>query len=92
MYLLHTKEIDDASGNPQDGQLERHVDPRADPAQLGLERTADLPVRAGVIDIRPIRRHPRGGRADNSRQLDKQGRDALVWPDMASEGGVNLVW
>lgn len=50
-------------------------------AQLGLEGTADLQVRDGVIEIRAIRRHPREGWADDARRLAEQGDDAgLAWP------------
>jgi antitoxin MazE len=51
-------------------------------AQVGLEGTADLQVRDGVIEIRPVRRNPREGWAE----------DALVWPELASEGDEALVW
>ena len=58
----------------------------------GLEGTADLQVRDGVIEIRPVRRNPREGLADDARRLGQQGGDALVWPDVANQGDVNLVW
>ena len=51
-------------------------------AQIGLEGTADLQVRDGVIEIRAIRRNPREGWAD----------DALVWPELANAGDPELVW
>ena len=60
--------------------------------QLGLERTADLQVRDGVVEIRAFRRNPRGGWADDARRLAKQGGDALVWPEAANEGDDELVW
>lgn len=61
-------------------------------AQVGLEGTADLQVRDGVIEIRPVRRNPREGRAEDARRLAKQGGDALVWSEMANEGDDELVW
>ena len=61
-------------------------------AQLGLERTADLQVRDGVIEICAVRRNPREGWADDARRLAGQGGDALVWPMVANEGDDDLVW
>ena len=54
-------------------------------AQLGLEGTADLQVRDGVIEIRPIRRNPREGWAEDARAIAAGGDDALVWPEFANE-------
>jgi antitoxin MazE len=61
-------------------------------AQLGLEGTADLQVRNGVIEIRAVRRNPREGWADDARRLAALGGDGLVWPDVANEGDDKLVW
>ncbi len=61
-------------------------------AQVGLEGTADLQVRDGVIEIRAIRRNSREGWADDARRLAAQGDDALVWPEFANEGDDKLVW
>ncbi len=61
-------------------------------AQLGLEGTADLQVRDGVIEIRPLHRNPREGWADDARRLARQGGDALVWPELANAGDDELVW
>jgi antitoxin MazE len=61
-------------------------------AQAGLEGTADLQLRDGVIEIRAIRRNPREGWADDARRRAEQGGDALVWPEFANEGGDELVW
>jgi antitoxin MazE len=61
-------------------------------AQVGLEGSADLQVRDGVIEIRPIHRRPREGWADDARRLAEQGSDALVWPEIANEGDNELVW
>ena len=59
---------------------------------VGLEGTADLQVRDGVIEIRAVRRNPREGWADDARRLAAQGGDALVWPEVANEGDSELVW
>ncbi len=61
-------------------------------AQLGLAGSADLQVRDGVIEIRPIRRNPREGWADDAKRLAQQGGDALVWPEVANEGDAEIVW
>jgi antitoxin MazE len=61
-------------------------------AQLGLEGSADLQVRDGVIEIRAVRRNPREGWADDARKLAEQGGDVLVWPELANEGDDELVW
>jgi antitoxin MazE len=61
-------------------------------AQLGLEGSADLQVRDGVIEIRPVRRNPREGWAEGARRLAEEGDDALVWPAFANEGDDRLVW
>jgi antitoxin MazE len=59
---------------------------------VGLEGTADLQVRDGVIEIRAVRRNPREGWADDARRLAAQGGDALLWPEVANEGDSKLVW
>ena len=62
-------------------------------AQVGLEGAADLQVRDGVIEIRPLRRNPREGWAEDARRLAGHGDDALVWPDdVANAGDGELVW
>ncbi len=61
-------------------------------AQLGLEATADLQVRDGVIEIRAIRRNPREGWAADAQRLAVDGADALVWPEVSNEGDADLVW
>lgn len=61
-------------------------------AQVGLEGSADLQVRDGVIEIRPVRRNPREGWAEDAQRLAEQGGDALVWPELANEGDGKLTW
>jgi antitoxin MazE len=61
-------------------------------AQLGLESTADLQVRDGVIEIRAVRRDPREGWADDARKIAEQGDDKPVWPEFANEGDHDLAW
>jgi antitoxin MazE len=61
-------------------------------AQVGLEGAADLQVRDGVIEIRPLPRNPREGWAEDARRLAEQGGDALLWPEIANQGDSKLVW
>jgi antitoxin MazE len=61
-------------------------------AQVGLEGSADLQVRDGVIEIRPVRRNRREGWEQDARRLAVEGGDALVWPGLANEGDDELVW
>jgi len=61
-------------------------------AQVGLGGSADLQVRNGVIEIRPIRRNPREGWAEDAQRVAQDGCDALVWPELANEGDRDLVW
>ncbi len=61
-------------------------------AQVGLEGTADLQVRDGVIEIRPVRRNPREGWADDARRIAEQQDDGLAWPEFANDGDDQLVW
>jgi antitoxin MazE len=61
-------------------------------AQVGLQGVADLQVRDGVIEIRPVQRNPREGWADDARRLAAREGDALVWPEVANEGDDARVW
>ena len=61
-------------------------------ALLGFEDRADLQVRDGVIEIRPVRRNPREGWAEDARRLAGQGDDALAWPEFVNKGDEELRW
>ena len=61
-------------------------------AQVGLEGTADLQVRNGVIEIRPVRRNPREGWAEDAQRLANSGDSALVWPEVSNEVDDDWVW
>ncbi|MBK5931773.1 AbrB/MazE/SpoVT family DNA-binding domain-containing protein [Halochromatium salexigens] len=61
-------------------------------AQVGLEGAADLQVRNGVIEIRPLHRHPRQGWAEDAERLAQEGEDGLVWPAFANQDDDDLVW
>ena len=66
--------------------------PKPHLAQLGLERTADLQVRDGVIEIRAVRRNPREGWADDARRLAGQGRAATRWSGRWSPTRATTTW
>ena len=62
-------------------------------SQLGLEDTVDLQVRDGVLEIRPLRRDPRPGWAEDAKRIAAQaGDEALVWPEFANAGDDKLAW
>ena len=61
-------------------------------AQVGLTGRADLQVRNGVIEIRPSRRNPRAGWAEDSARLAAAAEDAPVWPEVANEDDARLQW
>jgi antitoxin MazE len=60
--------------------------------QLGMEGTADLQVRDGVIEIRPLRRNLREGWAADAQRVAAAGDDAPVWPEVANIGDDALLW
>lgn len=74
------------------GSLQGIVIPAFILAQVGLEGEADLHVRDGVIEIRPLRRHPREGWAEDARRIAEAGDDAFVWPEANSARDEELVW
>ena len=60
--------------------------------QVGFEDTADMRVKNGVIEIRPIKRHPREGWASDSQRIASAGDDQLVWPEFSNDGDTDLAW
>ena len=71
-------------GNSQGVLIPKHI-----LAQVGLDGTADLQVRDGVIEIRAIHRKPREGWAGDAAKLAAVSGDTLVWPDVANDGAKN---
>ena len=61
-------------------------------AQLGLEDTADLQVRDGVLEIRALREHPRHGWAEDAERIAQAGDDELVWPEFSNADDADLAW
>ena len=63
--------------------------------QTGLLDAADLQVKNGVIEIRPIKRSPREGWAADSQRVAQSEDDvlnALVGPEFANADDKNLTW
>jgi antitoxin MazE len=60
--------------------------------QTGLLDAADLQVKNGVIEIRPLKRNPREGWAADSQRVAQTGDDALVWPEFANIDDKDLKW
>ena len=60
--------------------------------QTGLIGAADLQVVSGVIEIRPVKRHPREGWADDSAGVAQHEGAALAWPEFANEKNASLQW
>lgn len=61
-------------------------------SQLGLTDGADLQVRNGVIEIRPLKVNPRKGWAQDSQRIALAGDDQLSWPEFSNEGDAELNW
>ncbi len=60
--------------------------------QVGIEGTADLQVKNGVIEIRPVKRNLREGWDKDSQAIALANDDQLVWPAFANKGDAGLVW
>lgn len=61
-------------------------------AQVGLADAADMQVKNGVIEIRPLKANPRAGWALDSQRIAQAGDDKLVWPEVSNAGDAELVW
>lgn len=61
-------------------------------AQVGLEGAADLQVKNGVIEIRPLKSNPREGWAEDSARIAQAGDDKLLWPEFGNADDAELVW
>ena len=60
--------------------------------QTGLLDAADLQVKNGVIEIRPLKRNPREGWAADSQRIAQAGDDVLLWPEFANADDASLQW
>ena len=66
--------------------------PKSILAQVGLETSADLQVRNGVIEIRPVQRNPREGWSEDARKLVTLGDDSPIWPELANPADSAWEW
>lgn len=60
--------------------------------QLGLDKVANLEVKDGVIEIRPVHAAARAGWAADSQRIAAVADDTLVWPDISNQDDANLQW
>ena len=60
--------------------------------QTGLLDAADLQVKNGVIEIRPLKRNPRDGWAADSQRVVQTWDDALAWPEFSNADDEGLKW
>ncbi|MDD5480285.1 AbrB/MazE/SpoVT family DNA-binding domain-containing protein [Rhodoferax sp.] len=60
--------------------------------QTGLLDVADLQVHDGVIEIRPLQRHPREGWAADSQRVALAADDVWGWPEFANAADQDLLW
>ncbi len=66
--------------------------PKAILVETGFTDVAELILNKGVIEIRPIKNHPRVGWTQDAQGIAAQTDDALVWPALANEGDEVLQW
>ncbi len=60
--------------------------------QTGLLDAADLQVKNGVIEIRPLKRNPREGWVADSQRVAQAADDVLMWPEFANADDKDLKW
>jgi antitoxin MazE len=60
--------------------------------QTGLVDAADLQVVNGVIEIRPLKRNPREGWAEDSQSIAIGEDDGLLWPEFINDADKDLKW
>lgn len=61
-------------------------------AEVGLTDEAVMSIENDALVLRPVRRSPREGWADASREVAEQGDDALVWPEFVNYDDKHLKW
>ena len=60
--------------------------------RVGIGDPVDITVEEGRIVMAPLKRRPRAGWAEASREVAEAGDDALVWPEFGNPGDDGLVW
>jgi antitoxin MazE len=66
--------------------------PKAILEQTGLLNAADLQVKDGVIEIRPLKQNSREGWAADSARIAQSEANVLAWPEFANADDQDLVW
>lgn len=59
---------------------------------IGIGDAVDITLEEGRIVMAPIKRRPREGWAEASREIAEAGDDALVWPEFGNDEDANLTW
>ena len=60
--------------------------------KTGLTDQADLQVKNGVIEIRPLQCNPRASWAADSQRVAHANDDALLWPEFANADDTSFQW
>ena len=60
--------------------------------ELGLSTIADMQVKNGVIELRPVVTNPRATWAQDSARIAAAEDDGLVWPEFGNAGDSELKW
>lgn len=59
---------------------------------VGAGDPVDLSLEDGRIAITPVKRRPREGWSEASKQIAEAGDDALVWPEFGNDADDDLTW
>jgi len=60
--------------------------------EAGLSEVAELTLKQGVIEIRPIKPAPRSGWAEDAQRVALAAEEPLAWPEFGNEGDAELTW
>ncbi|HZU89007.1 MAG TPA: AbrB/MazE/SpoVT family DNA-binding domain-containing protein [Stellaceae bacterium] len=61
-------------------------------AGIGIGDMVDITLEDDRIVMAPIKRRPRAGWAEASREIAEAGDGALVWPEFSNAEDEDLVW
>ncbi|MGH7038242.1 MAG: AbrB/MazE/SpoVT family DNA-binding domain-containing protein [Acetobacteraceae bacterium] len=59
---------------------------------IGIGDVVDITLEDSRIVMAPVKRRPRAGWAEASREIAAAGDDALVWPEFGNAEDESLVW
>ena len=74
------------------GNLKAILIPLSILEQTGLTDQADLQVKNGVIEIRPLQCNPRAGWVADSQRVAQANDDVLLWPEFANADDASFQW